>query len=182
MIKRFSSFFRFFLLLICILVNSSSNASEIKEFVIPKGNLAMIAPPVINKDYFSFEFGFLTDKKIKAWDYGYNAYASVTLFQDWLDQEEHLRAGGLGFRGGVILPFQPWIPLLFTTTLGYSKTVLHKNPFFGKSEQNVSKKDMFSIEAGFLYRIDKFFLRTVYQRSNVKYFTRHVIVLFGVYY
>ncbi len=170
------------LFIFCISLNFPAFAKGTNEYVIPKGNLMVLAPPVVNKDYFAFEFGFLTEKKIKSWDYEYNAYVSATLFQDWLDQDAHVRAGGLGFRGGVILPFQPWIPLLFTSTLGYSKTVLHRKPFFGNADKNINKKDMFSLEAGLLYRIDKFFLKTVYQQSNVKYFHRHVIVSFGVYY
>lgn len=161
---------------------SKSFAKKTNKYIPPKGNLVAIAPPVINKDYFSFEFGFLTEKKINSWDYEYNAYVSAILFQDWLNQDEHLRAGGLGFRGGVLLPILPWTPLLFTTTIGFSKTVLHRKPFFGNAEKSVSKKDMFSIEAGFVYKIDKYYLRSVYQQSNVKYFNRHLIISFGVYY
>ena len=162
--------------------SSFSYAKGTKEFIIPKGNYASLALPVINKDYFAFEFGFLTEKKVKAWDYEYNAYVGGTLYQDWEHQKEKQKAGGLGFRGGVILPFQPWIPLLFTTTIGFSKTVLHNSPFLGNAKKNISKKDMFSIEAGLLYRIDKYFIRAAYQVSNVKYFTRHSILFIGVYY
>lgn len=152
------------------------------RFIISKGNYATLALPVINKDYLAFEFGFLTEKKIKAWNYEYNAYFGGTLFQDWEHQKENQRAGGLGFRGGVILPFQPWIPLLFTTTIGFSKTVLHRDPFFGNSKKNISKKDMYSFEVGLLYRIDEYFIRAAYQVSNVKYVTRNSIFFFGVYY
>ncbi len=141
----------------------------------------MLAPPVVNKDYFLFEFGFLTEKEFKPWAYKYNAYVTAGLFQDWLNKDR-LRAGALGAKGGVMLPTQPWIPLLFTGTVGFAKTALHKNPFFGKDTSSVAKKDMILLEAGFLYHVDKYFIRLVYQRSNVKYFTRHHFLVFGVNY
>jgi hypothetical protein len=152
------------------------------DFVFHQGNLAILAPPVVNKDYYLLEFGFVTEKKIKSWDYKYNAYVNAALFEDWLNKTDRLRAGGLGFKGGVILPTQPWVPLLFSMTVGYAKTVLNKNPLIGKDEANIAKKDMVLLEAGILYRYDKYFLRFVYQRSNVKYFNRHTILMMGVSY
>ena len=153
-----------------------------KEQVLLPGNLAMLAPPYANKDYFAFEFGFVTEKKIKSWDYDYNAYVTASLFQDWKDKSDKLRAGALGFKGGVILPTQPWIPLLFTMTLGYAKTALHKSPFFGKDDASVARKDMILIEAGLLYHYNKYFLRFSYQQTNVKYFSRHTVLALGVVY
>lgn len=141
----------------------------------------MLAPPVVNKDYFLLEFGFVTEKKIKKWDYNYNAYVSAALFEDWLDKGS-LRAGGLGFKGGVILPTQPWIPLNLTLSLGFAKSVLHKSPFLGKDSESVAKKDMILTEAGALYRIDKYFLRFAYQRSTAKFFGRHTFLMVGVNY
>ena len=142
----------------------------------------MIAPPGVNKDYFLFEFGFVNDKKIKKWDYDYNVYVTASLFQDWADQKDKLRAGALGFKAGVFLPTQPWVPLLFTFTLGYAKTALHKNPFLGKDSSSAAQKDMMLAEAGFMYRYKKYFVRPIYQISTVKYFNRNIIVMFGVNY
>lgn len=142
----------------------------------------MLAPPVANKDYFLLEFGFITDKTIKSWDYNYNAYVTGAVFQDWLDKPDKLRAGALGFKGGVIVPTQPWIPLLGTLTFGFAKTVLHKNPFLGKDAQSVSRKDMFLLEGGALYHINGYFIRYAYQISNVKYFDRHSLFMLGVNY
>ncbi|MBC7539553.1 MAG: hypothetical protein H7281_12085 [Bacteriovorax sp.] len=161
---------------------SSISLAGTNEFAFHKGNLAILAPPVINKDYYLLEFGFVTEKKIKYWDYSYNAYVNAALFEDWLGKTDRLRAGGLGFKGGVILPTQPWIPLLFTVTVGYAKTVLNKNPLIGNESSNVSKKDMILLETGILYHYDKYFLRFAYQRSNVKYFSRHTILMLGVSY
>jgi hypothetical protein len=172
---------KMFLITLIISISSISLAGT-NEFAFHKGNLAILAPPLINKDYYLLEFGFVTEKKIKSWDYSYNAYVNAALFEDWLGKTDRLRAGGLGFKGGVILPTQPWIPLLFTMTIGYAKTVLNKNPLIGKESSNVFKKDMILIEAGAVYRFDKYFLRYAYQRSNVKYFSRHSILMLGVSY
>ena len=152
------------------------------DFVFKQGHMFMLAPPVINKDYFLFEFGFLTDKKIQTWNYNYNAYVTVALFQDWSDQKDGLKAGALGFKGGVILPTQPWIPLLFSMSLGFAKTALHEKPFLGREAKSVADTDMFLIEAGPLYRIDNYFIRFIYQVSNVRYFNRHTILTMGVNY
>lgn len=170
--------FTLFLISIC----SAAFAGSSNEFVIPKGNLALLAPPVINKDYFLFEFGFLTEKEFKPWDYKYNAYVTAAIFQDSLNKQDNLKAGGLGFKGGVILPTQPWIPIYSTLSIGFAKTALHKSPFFGRKDASVARKNMFLIETGGLYRIDKYFLRFAYQVSNLKFFSKHTILTFGVSY
>lgn len=168
--------------LLVILLSMTFSTFCFADLIVPKSSYATLALPVINKDYFAFEFGFLSQKQIASWNYDYRAYVGGTLFQDWEHQVENQRAGGLGFRAGVLLPTQPWVPLLITTTIGFSKTALNRQPFFGSSDNNISKKDMFSFEAGLLYQIDDYFIRAVYQVSNVKYFTRHTILFFGVYY
>lgn len=168
----------FIIFLISISTNCNAGSNE---FILPKGNLFIFAPPIVNKDYFLIEFGFVTEKNINIWDYKYNAYVTAALFQDWLGKD-HLRAGALGFKGGVMLPTQPWIPLILTGSFGFAKTALHKNPFLGKDESSVAQKDMILLEAGILYHFDNYFIRFIHQRSNVKYFTRHNILMFGVNY
>jgi hypothetical protein len=153
-----------------------------KDFVFKEGHLAMLAPPIINKKYYLIEFGFLTEKKIKSWDYNYNAYVTAALFEDWLNQKDKLRAGALGFKGGVLAPTQPWIPLLFSLTGGFAKTVLHNQPLLGREDKAAGKKTMFLLEAGLLYRYDKYFAKFSYQLSNVKYFKRHTFLTLGVNY
>lgn len=172
---------RIFIIIISFCISVSSFAGS-NEFVLPKGNIVMLAPPVVNKDYFLLEFGFVTGKEIKSWSYKYNAYVTAALFQDWKDTEGKLRAGALGFKGGVMLPTQPWIPFLITGTFGFAKTALHKNPFLGRDESSVAQKTMILLEAGALYHYDKYFIRYAYQRSNVKYFSRYHIFMFGVNY
>lgn len=159
-------------------INSHAGADE---FIFSKPNLIIFAPPIINKDYFLIEFGFISEKDIISWNYKYNAYAAVTLFQDSLDKK-HLRAGALGFKGGVILPTQLWTPLFLTGALGFAKTALHKEPFFGREDSSTAQKDMIFLEIGALYKYDKYFFVLNYQRSNVKYFTKHTNLMFGVNY
>ena len=144
-------------ILIHFVFSGSFSFAGTNKFVLPQGNLIMLAPPVANKDYYLLELGFITEKNIKKWDYKYNAYVAAALFEDWLDKEDELRAGGLGFKGGVMLPTQPWVPVLFTVTVGFAKTVLHKNPIFGRDDQIAEKKTMFLLEAGPLYHYKNFF-------------------------
>ncbi|MBC7429086.1 MAG: hypothetical protein H7336_10770 [Bacteriovorax sp.] len=159
-----------------------SAAENANNFVFNRGNFAIIAPPYANKDYYLIEFGFITEKLIEKWNYNYNAYVNAVVFEDWKGRSDKYRAGALGFKGGVILPTQPWVPLLFSFNVGYAKTVLNKNPLIGNESQNIEKKVMILLEAGLLYRIDKYFIRFSYQRSNVKYLTRHTFISLGVSY
>lgn len=153
------------------------------EFVLKQGYLAALAPPYANKKYYDLEFGFISEKAINSWSYKYNAYVTAALFEDWLNQTGKLRAGGLGFKAGVLLPTQPWVPLLFTLTVGFAKTVLHNQPIVGYENQSADKKDMFLFEGGAMYHFHKkYFLRYAYQISNVKYFHRHTFLMLGVTY
>jgi hypothetical protein len=170
---------RIFLLI--LIFGSLKSFGETKRFVLEKGNLFMLAPPGANKDYFLLEFGFSTKKEVKSWKYQYNAYVNAAIFQDWLTTGK-ASAGALGFKAGVMLPSQPWIPLLGTLSLGYAKTVLHRDPFLGKDENSLDEKHMILIEAGALLHIKDYFIRYAYQVSNVKYFSRHSILMIGVNY
>ncbi len=172
--------YRLFFIIFLMGLSTFSFAGS-NEFVLPKGHLVIFGPPVINKEYFLIEFGFLTEKSIKSWGYNYNAYVTATLFQDAQGQGKN-RAGALGFKGGVILPTQPWVPFLLTASFGFAKTALQRNPFLGKDGSSVAQKDMIFLEAGAIYRIDNYFIRFAHQRSTVKYFKRHNILMFGVNY
>ncbi|MBC7429413.1 MAG: hypothetical protein H7336_12420, partial [Bacteriovorax sp.] len=97
-----------------------SAAENANNFVFNRGNFAVIAPPYVNKDYYLIEFGFITEKLIEKWNYNYNAYVNAVVFEDWRDRSDKYRAGALGFKGGVILPTQPWVPLLFSFNVGYA--------------------------------------------------------------
>jgi hypothetical protein len=167
---------------ITLFLLTAESIASTKHLLFEKKYLTMIAPPVINKDYYLLEFGFAADKQIKKWDYHYNAFVTASLFEDWLKQEHSLKAGALGFKAGVMLPTQKWIPLLFTFSAGFAKTTLHKRPIFGRDKDSVDKKDMFLLESGLLYRYDDYFIRFNYQFNTVKYFKRKTFFMLGVSY
>lgn len=171
----------FFRLLVLFLFFTSNCFAETKHFLLREGNIVVLAPPGVNRDYYLLEFGFVVQKKIKAWDYNYNAYVNGALFEDWKDRVDNLHAGALGFKGGVLLPV-PALPLFVKFGGGFAKSVLHKNPLFGKTEQTVKRKDMFLLELGALYTIEKYFLGLTYQKSNVRYFGRTTFLTVGVNY
>lgn len=164
-----------------ILIFASQASAETEDYVFHKKVLLIAAPPVINKDYYGIEFGFVTEKKVK--NYKYNAFVAATLFEDWKKQSGNLRAGALGFKGGIMMPTQNWIPLLWTFSGGFAKTALHKDPFFGKNDGSKQKKDMLFLETGLIYHFDdKYFIRGQYRIGTVKYFKTHTIFAFGVNY
>ena len=170
------------LFIIFLLGISTFSYAGSNRFVLHKGHLVIFGPPVINKEYFLIEYGFIREKSVKSWGYRYNAYVTGTLFQDHQGQG-HIRAGALGFKAGVILPTQPWVPFLLAATLGFAKTALQRNPFLGKDGSSIAQKDMIFLEAGAIYRINEnYFVRFAHQRSTVKYFKRHNILMFGVNY
>lgn len=168
------------LLTFALILMTPTVSAENKSVVFQEKFLALAALPLINKDYYSLEFGFLTKKK--SWNYEYNAFVTATLIEDWLDQPGNLRAAALGFKGGVILPTQQKIPLYGMFALGFAKTVLHKNPLFGPEEQTIKKKDRLFVEASALYKLDNYLLRMSYQKGTVRYFHRHFIISVGVTY
>lgn len=121
-------------------------------------------------------------KEIKKWGMGYNAFVNASLFEDWKGRSDNLHAGALGFKGGVMFPLLKNQPLFYRVAGGFAKSVLHKNPVFGKDEQSVSKKNLFLFEAGAVYRFDPVFVGLTYQRTNVKFFSRNLFLSVGVNY
>ncbi|MFA6238016.1 MAG: hypothetical protein WC635_11850 [Bacteriovorax sp.] len=171
------------LLLLALLAFLSAHCfAETNEKLLREGHIIVVAPPIMNKDYYLLEFGFVVQKKFKPWKYEYNAYVTAALFEDWEYRTDGLRAGGLGFKGGVVAPVVSSWPLFFKLGTGFAKTVLHKSPVFGRTDQSVSRKDMFFLEAGTLYRIDRLFFSLTYQVSNVHYFSRNTFFAIGVNY
>lgn len=152
------------------------------ETIAPLSNksLILLAPPVINKDYFLFEYGFVVNKNLN--DYQYNAYVAIAFFEESPDRLDNLKAGALGFKGGVLLPVYREIPVSFKLGAGFARSVLHHNPFLGKDEQTTSKNNMILIESGLLYHHDQYSLGITYQRNTIDYFTRKLFLNVGVNY
>ncbi|MBC7712952.1 MAG: hypothetical protein H7177_06420 [Rhizobacter sp.] len=168
--------------LFCSFAPLCSAANNPNNFVFNRGSWIVVAPPYVNKDYYDLEIGFITEKIFERWNYNYNAYVTGTVFEDWKDKTDRYRAGALGFKAGIIVPTNPWVPLLFSISAGYAKAVLNRNPLIGNESQNAAKNTMLLAEAGLMYKVDKYFLRFAYQQSNVKYFTRHTLLALGVSY
>ncbi|OFZ14121.1 MAG: hypothetical protein A2X86_04525 [Bdellovibrionales bacterium GWA2_49_15] len=174
----------FFLVLMAFLSFTLAPASigfEIpKTMLLEKEKLVFFAPNIINPKYFCFEFGFRSHKKIERFHYPYNAFAEAFVEEEAYTTSPDLRAGALGFKGGVILPTQPWINFSLQFSLGYAKTALHEDPWFGKREKSHTIHDMFLVEAGAMYRYKTILLRFIYQETTLKYFTRKTFISFGV--
>lgn len=163
------------------MIVSVSAFAEKSNILFKDGSLVNFAPPVINKQYYLIEYGFMVKKKIKKWDYGYNAFVNASLFEDWKGRSDNLHAGALGFKGGVLFPLMN-TPLFYRVAVGFAKSVLHKNPIFGNDKQSVSKKTMFLFELGGVYNFNPVYVGLNYQVSNVSFFTRHIILSVGVNY
>lgn len=146
------------------------------------GTVVLFSPPVMNKKFYTFELGIIAEKKIQQWNYNYNAIASAVIFEDWKNQEGELKAGGLGFKGGVLLPILSWPHLFLVGQLGFAKTALHPNPLFGKDKNITSKKDMFFVENAVLVFYKHALFKFTYQVSNVKYFKTHIFLTIGWHY
>lgn len=152
------------------------------DSIVPLSNksLILLAPPVINKDYFLFEYGFVVNKDIN--DYQYNAYVTIAFFEESPDRPDNLKAGALGFKGGVLLPVYQDLPVSFKLGVGFARSVLHHRPFLGKDEQTTSKNNMILIESGLLYHHHQYSFGITYQRNTIDYFTRKLFLNFGVNY
>lgn len=154
-----------------------------ESFFKPDSTFILIAPPVVNKDYFGLELGFVVNKKIKKYKLDYHLYVTGTLFQDSSDDlPDNLKAAALGFKFGGLAAFFPHLPLFFKLGTGYAKTALHHSPIFGNKDKSISQKDMFLVETGIAYKIDNFIIELNYQKSNVKYFHRNFYIQMGVNY
>lgn len=173
---------KLFLLLIS-LFSVTQTALAKDYFFKPDSTFILFAPPVINKDYFGLDAGFVVNKRMKKHKLDYHLYVTGTLFQDSSKElEGNLKAAALGFKFGGLAAFFPQLPLFFKLGTGYAKTALHHSPIFGNENKSVSKKDMFLIETGLAYKIDHFVIELNYQRSNLKYFPRHFYIQLGVNY
>ncbi len=143
-------------------------------------NIFYYSPDIVNDKYTGYELGFISNKKIKKLDYNYYAFASFIVMNEQYRPDDNLSAGALGFKGGVLLPTQPWVHLYLHLAVGFAKTSLQHDPFFGKTEQSLSSEDMFYYECGVVIRQKQFLAKVVFQDRSVDYFYRDVIFSLGV--
>jgi len=184
MVKFLSAFFILFFMSILAIEKTHAEQpvtqSRLKNFLLPKEKFIFLAPPLINDKYFSFDFGFQVEKAIKRWNYPYHAFANAMVGEESYTVDPGLRAGIFGFKGGVWLPTQPWVPLYTQFSFGYAKTALHHDPWFGKREQSRSNQDLLYVEAGLMLKWQKYLGRVVYQVNNIKYLKKNLFVSLGV--
>ncbi len=166
-------------LFLLVLLHQHANSST-KELIFKEEKIFNFSPVLFNSKFFNFEFGYMTNKIIKRFNYSYNAYAQAFVAEESYATSEQLRAGALGFKGGVIMPLGPWYPVFLQAAIGYAKTALHKDPWFGQREKTNELSDMFLLEAGGLIAYGNLLFRGMYQINNVKYFTRKTYFSLGV--
>lgn len=157
---------------------SIQDVYSFKSKVFKENKIMLFSPVFLNPDAYSFEFGFLTMKR--SGNYSYNAYAKAFIGGELNLEVKNLRAAALGAKVGVILPTQPWFPISLDVGMGFARTALQKNPWFGKNEENLGNKDMFLAELAVIYLHRKRLIyRVSYQTNNVDYFTRKIFLSIG---
>lgn len=171
-----------FFMPVLIFLHSEAKAktSSFDDVVLKNKRIMYYTPHILNPKYFGFEFGFVTDKKIESWNFPYNAFAKILLAEDFYKYDPNLRAGALGFKLGLMIPTQPWIPISLELAIGYAKTSLQKDPWLGEDEDRLQNKDLFMAEGGLVWIYNqKLLFRLNYQYNNVDYFVRKVFFSIG---
>jgi len=161
------------------LLLTAPSASSFESVSFKKDKIVFYTPQLLNKKFFAMDFGFVTKKFIPSFDYAFNAFAAFFIAEESYTTNAELRAGELGFKGGVYLPTQPWVPLFLQLSFGYAKTALHERPWFGKNDQSVRRDTMFLLEGGALYQYKIVIFRFIYQINNQSYLTRKTFFSIG---
>jgi hypothetical protein len=169
-----------FLIVIFTLIPLCGLGAISNDVLLNKEKIFFYTPHLVNQKYFALEFGFQSLKKINSLNYPFNAFAKAFLAEEYYLINPNWRAGALGFKGGVMLPTQPWIPLSLVITGGYAKTALHEDPWFGKRAQSQETDDMFLIEGGLNILYKDILLRYTYQLNTIDYFKRKSFLSIGV--
>ncbi|MBF0300872.1 MAG: hypothetical protein HQK51_19340, partial [Oligoflexia bacterium] len=148
--------------------------------ILKNKNIILLAPSLIHKHHDEFTIGFITQKSNQSKSYFFNAFVTFFIADDRYQDDPLLKTGVLGFKGGLLLPTNPWVPLLLNLSFGFAKTAVQKDPWFGKKSQTEKKKDMLLLEGGFLYHYKIFFVNGVYQAHNLKTMSQKIILSAGV--
>jgi hypothetical protein len=157
----------------------SNVRGETVQQVFQKDSLWRFTPPIVNTNYLGVELGFLTKKEIKYVSLPYNAFASGILLHNKYRQDKNLKTAALGFKGGVFLPTNPWIPILVQMNVGYAKTTFQQDPWFGKNVQSLKRSDMLIFDLGPVFRYDRYFISAIYEFHNVKTIENHFLISIG---
>jgi hypothetical protein len=182
MTHLYKSIFNIIILIIifCNVTGKKAFAGELKNIPIAEQTIVIYTPHIFNPKFFSFEVGFITKKKIKSINYPFNAFAKILIAEEFFSTSSNLRAGAIGIKTGVLLPTQPWLPLLFEVSIGYGKTSLHEDPWLGDRDKSIDDAELFLIEAGAIYRISSsLFFRAMYQLNTLNYLKRQTFFSVG---
>ena len=173
----------YFILLFAIFNTIASTpvlASEIDLIPIKSKTIVIYTPHLFNPKFFSFEMGFITQKKIESINYPFNAFAKILIAEEFFTTATNLRAGVIGIKTGLLLPTQPWFPLLLEISIGYGKTSLHEDPWLGDRDKSVDDSEIFLVEAGGIIRISEgLFFRVMYQLNTLDYLKRKTFFSVG---
>lgn len=174
--KLFKIFFTFFAVLLCL--QAQAFLDEEKNFSHPR--ILSFAPHLANPNYFSFDFGYILTKNLFNTRYQYHAFAKAFLAEEYYTIDPNLRASSMGGKVGLKLPTQKWLPLFIELTIGYGKTSLQEEPWFGWNHQSLARKEIFLAEGGLIYRLKNgIFFKGVYQINNVDYFDKEMMFSIG---
>jgi hypothetical protein len=151
-----------------------------RQVTLPGDFLVSYAPHIFNTKSMMAELGFLTQKEFESIGYNYNAFVKLSMMEEFYRQDPSLRAASLGVKGGVLLPTQPWLPLMLNLGIGFSKTTIHERPWFGNRDKAVLRQEMVMGEAGLLWHHrQRYFLRGTYHINNRKTFKRNFFFSLG---
>ncbi len=143
----------FFILLLCW----SNSLWAFEGQTLEHEFMVMFAPAQLNSHSFVFEVGYALPKEITTLNYHYNAFVEG-IIKGESSKDSNIKSGGLGAKGGVILPTQIWLPISFQFAAGYAKTSRQKDPWFGKNEQSLSRQNILFAELSILLMIKKKYL------------------------
>lgn len=162
------------------LLSFSGSIWAFEDKALKQDLMVMFAPAQLNSHSFVFEFGYVIPKEIPSFNYHYNAFVEGILKGE-SEKEANIKSGGIGAKGGIILPTQTWLPLSFQIAAGYAKTSRQKDPWFGKNEQSLSRQDLLFIDLGLMLIIkERYLIKYSYEIDSNKNFQQKQFLAMGV--
>ncbi len=147
---------------------------------LPNEFLAWYAPAQINSHSFHFEFGYTVPKTISKYNYHYNAFVEGLVKGESYPNSD-IKSAALGGKGGVLLPTQNYLPLSMQIAAGYAKAVHQRDPWFGKNEDTIARKNIIFLEIGLVYIWQKkYLLKYNYELYSNKIFQHKNFFSLGI--
>ncbi len=152
-------------------------------------NFALITSNIANNDVYAIEFGFIGKKKLEKYNFVYNSLVTPFMLEQKITNTDigittnstnSLKSAILGVKAGLLIPTNPYLGLSIYSVLGYAKSSVAKDPWFGKNEQQLKKRDVFLLEYGLIFHHDRYLLRTTFIHSNLKYYNKKLQLSIGI--